>query len=64
MANVWCGANRFSHTEIDRHDYLLTEIFQWRKHPAQDTYKRFFKKFDYARNNQVFSYLYHWFLKT
>jgi len=62
IVNVWCGATRFLHTEIGRHDYPLTQIFHWRNHPAQDTYKRFFKKFNLGRNSAVFPYFYKWFL--
>jgi hypothetical protein len=64
IVNVWCGANRFIHTEIARHDYPLAEIFNWRNHPGQDTYKRFFRKFDLARNTKVFSYFYRWFFSN
>ncbi len=61
IVNVWCGATRFLHTEIGRHDYPLAKIFGWNRHPGQDTYKRFFRKFDFARNTQVFPYFYKWF---
>ena len=61
IVNVWCGATRFLHTEIGRHDYPLTEIFGWKRHPGQDTYKRFFKKFSLSRNSAVFGYFYQWF---
>jgi len=64
IVNVWCGATRFTHTEIGKHDYPLTKIFQWRNHPSQDTYKRFLKKFNFERNTQVFPYFYKWFFKN
>ncbi|RLC36198.1 IS1380 family transposase [candidate division Kazan bacterium] len=64
IVNVWCGATRFLHTEIGRHDYPLARIFNWGRHPAQDTYKRFFKRFDWGINTRVFSYFYQWFFRN
>ncbi|MCB4235695.1 hypothetical protein LDL59_13080 [Kaistella anthropi] len=31
ITSIWCGANRFLHTEITRADKALGEIFDWRK---------------------------------
>jgi len=45
ITSIWCGANRFMHTEVTRHDVALSKIFDWKEAPAQDTYKRFFSKF-------------------
>ena len=42
ITSVWCGANRFLHTEVTRHDLVLGKIFDWKNTPDQDTYKRFF----------------------
>ena len=42
ITSIWCGANRFMHTEVTRHDMALSKIFDWKHAPAQDTYKRFF----------------------
>ena len=64
IVNVWCGATRFLHTELGRHDYPLARIFGWKRHPGQDTYKRFFRKFDMARNTRVFAYFYRWFFRN
>jgi hypothetical protein len=61
ITSVWCGANRFIHTEIVRHDIPLTKIFGWQNIPSQDTIKRFFAKFSQARNQNVFNYLYSWY---
>ncbi len=64
ITSVWCGANRFIHTEVTRHDKVLTELFGWRPAPGQDTYKRFFSKFTQTKNNEVFFYLYNWFFSN
>lgn len=60
IASIWCGANRFLHTEVTRHDYALSKIFGWKRTPGQDTYKRFFSKFTHASNQRVSDYFYSW----
>ncbi len=60
MASIWCGANRFMHTEITRHDPTLGQIFGWKRTPAQDTYKRFFGKFTLAGQQRVSQHFYKW----
>ena len=60
IASVWCGANRFLHTEVTRHDAVLGKIFDWKQTPGQDTYKRFFSKFTQATNQKVSDCFYPW----
>ena len=60
IASVWCGANRFLHTEVTRHDAVLGKIFDWKHTPGQDTYKRFFSKFTQATNQKVSDCFYPW----
>jgi Transposase DDE domain group 1 len=60
IVSIWGGANRFLHTEVVRHDKALSKIFEWKRTPGQDTYKRFFAKFDMAKNLRVSDYLYSW----
>ena len=60
ITSIWCGANRFMHTEVTRHDAALGKIFDWKQTPAQDTYKRFFSKFDQATNQRVSDSFYSW----
>ncbi len=60
MVSIWCGANRFLHTEVTRHDNALSKIFNWKRTPGQDTYKRFFSKFTQATNQRVSDYFYSW----
>lgn len=60
LVSVWCGASRFLHTEVTRHDNALTKIFGWTKAPGQDTYKRFFGKFTQATNQKVADHFYGW----
>jgi len=60
ITSIWCGANRFMHTEVTRHDAALGKIFNWNGAPAQDTYKRFFSKFNQVTNQKVSDYFYSW----
>jgi hypothetical protein len=60
ITSVWCGANRFLHTEVTRHDSAIARIFGWKRTPAQDTYKRFFQKFTTASLHRVREHLYQW----
>ena len=54
LVSVWCGANRFMHTEVTRQDVVIRKIFGWKRICGQDTYKRFFGKFTQEKNQQVF----------
>jgi hypothetical protein len=60
ITSVWCGANRFLHTEVTRHDAALVKIFDWKTAPGQDAYKRFFNKFDLITNLKVSDYFFSW----
>src|SRR5438477_8040841 len=60
LVSIWSGANRFLHTEVTRHDKALGDIFDWKRIPGQDTYKRFFGKFTQGINQRVSDYLYSW----
>lgn len=59
--SVWTGASRFTHSGWLRYDKVLQEIFQWKRVPSQSTYSRFFHKFSWMRNTEVFVPLSQWF---
>lgn len=59
--SVWTGASRFTHSGWLRYDKVLQEIFQWKRVPSQSTYSRFFHKFSWKRNTEVFVPLSKWF---
>jgi len=61
--SVWCGANRFIHTEVTRQDNVMQEVYGLRAIPSHTTIKRFFNKFSLAKNNEVFTELYQWYFK-
>jgi hypothetical protein len=60
LVSIWCGANKFLHTEVTRHDRALCNIFGWGQMPGNDTFKRFFRKFSQADSHRVNKYFYHW----
>lgn len=60
LVSVWCGANRFMHTEVTRHDAALKKIFEWEQSPAQDTFKRYFSKFTQVINQKVSDHFFTW----
>ena len=64
MLSIWCGANRFVHTEITRRDEALRKIFELKSIPSSPTLTRFFKKFSYRLNNEIFGQIYKWFFNN
>jgi hypothetical protein len=50
ITGIWSGYNRFMHTEVTRHDIALGRMLDWESVTTQDTYKRFFSKFNQATN--------------
>jgi len=62
ICSIWCGATKFIHTELTRSDRALSQIFGWKRVPAQDAYKRFFSKFSQTDNLRVADYFFRWFL--
>jgi hypothetical protein len=64
IVSVWCGANRFMHTEITRSDRALAKIFGWHTVPGQDAYKRYFGKFTQATNQLTTHHFFSWFIQN
>lgn len=60
FVSVWLGANRFAHTSILQHDKVLQRIFGLNRAPSNDTYRRFFQKFDFELSTNAFLELYSW----
>ena len=61
--SVWMGASRMTHAGWLRYDEVIGEIFQWKRIPSESTLSRFFHKFSWQRNTEVFVPLQQWFLK-
>jgi hypothetical protein len=64
MLSIWCGANRFVHTEITRRDNALKKIFELQIIPSSPTLTRFFRKFSYGLNTSIFDGIYTWFFSN
>ena len=64
MISIWCGANRYEHTEITRMDDILRRIFGFTKMAGHRAISRLFGKFDQKLSSNVFDNLYSWFFKS
>jgi hypothetical protein len=64
ITSIWCGANRFLHTEVTRSDKVLAKIFDWETVPGQDAYKRYFSKFTQDTNQAVSHHMFKWFFEN
>ena len=64
MTSVWCGANKFEHTEVTRQDEVIHQFWGFEKMTGHKSFQRFFNKFDLATNQKVFTGLYQWFFKN
>lgn len=60
MLSVWCGANRFEHGEVTRHDPVLRRLFGFERMANFKAVMRLFRKFTQATNEHVFERLYGW----
>ncbi|MBK7243888.1 MAG: hypothetical protein IPH98_08525 [Saprospiraceae bacterium] len=60
ITSVWCGANKFEHTEVTRQDEVIRQFWGLIKWLAINHFSDFFK-FDLSKNQQIFTPLYQWF---
>jgi hypothetical protein len=60
MLSVWCGANRFEHGEVTRHDPVLKHLFGFARMANFKAIMRLFGKFTQSRNESVMDHLYRW----
>jgi len=60
MLSVWCGANRFEHGEVTRHDPVLRRLFEFTRMANFKAVMRLFRKFTQAENERVLGSLYRW----
>ena len=64
MLSVWCGANRFEHGEVTRHDSVLRRLFGWSRMANFKTVMRLFRKLDQSANDRMFGDWYGWLFKN
>ena len=60
MLSVWCGANRFEHGEVTRHDPVLRRLFGFKRMANFKAVMRLFRKFSQGENDRVMGSLYRW----
>lgn len=60
MLSVWCGANRFEHGEVTRHDPVLKRLFGFKRMANFKAVMRLFNKFTQSTNESVMDCLYGW----
>ena len=60
MLSVWCGANRFEHAEVTRHDPVLKRLFGFKRMANFKAVMRLFNKFTQGTNESVMDSLYRW----
>lgn len=60
MLSVWCGANRFEHGEVTRHDPVLKRLFGFKDMANFKAVMRLFNKFSQGTNEVVMDSLYRW----
>ncbi len=60
MLSVWCGANRFEHGEVTRHDPVLKRLFGFKRMANFKAVMRLFNKFTQSTNESVMDSLYRW----
>jgi hypothetical protein len=61
--SIFTGASRYIHADWLRYDTTLQEIFDIKRLPSQATYSRFFHKFNWQKNNEIFPELQRKFLQ-
>lgn len=59
---IFTGASRYIHADWLRGDTVLQEIFEIKRLPSQSTYSRFFHKFSWEKNEEIFASLQQKFL--
>lgn len=60
MVSVWCGANRFEHAEVTRHDPVIGKVFGFTRMANFKAVMRLFARFTPGHNELVFDHLYRW----
>lgn len=63
LISVWCGANRFEHLEVTRHDETIRKIFGYARMAGHKAFVRYVGKFRQRTNQRVFGHLYRWFFE-
>ena len=60
MLSIWCGANRFEHGEVTRHDPVLKQVLGFTRMANFKAVMRLFNKFTQDTNETVMDSMYRW----
>lgn len=60
MLSVWCGANRFEHAEVTRHDPVLKDLFGFKTMANFKAIMRLLKRFTQQDNDRISHQMYRW----
>ena len=62
MVSIWCGANRFVHSDITRLDKTLARLFGWSRVAEHKSIMRLFQRFDQSKANDLQHKCFNWLL--
>ena len=53
MVSIWCGANRFVHSDITRLDTTLARLFGWSRVAEYKSIMRLFQRYDQSKVTEL-----------
>jgi hypothetical protein len=60
MVSIWCGANRFVHSDITRLDKTLARLFGWSRVAEHKSIMRLFQRFDQSTATELQRNCFNW----
>ena len=63
MVSIWCGANRFVHSDITRLDKTLARLFGWSRVAEHKSIMRLFQRFDQSKATELQRNCFNWLFK-
>ena len=60
MVSIWCGANRFVHSDITRLDKTLARLFGWSRVAEHKSIMRLFQRFDQSKATELQRNYFNW----
>lgn len=61
LTSVWCGANRFEHCDITRHDDVMRQVWGFKQMAGHKAIQRFFNRYTRSDNESISKQMYGWF---
>jgi len=60
IVSIWCGANRFVHSDITRLDKTLARLFGWTRVAEHKSIMRLFQRFDQSKATELQRNCFNW----